>query len=93
MVSVQSMAKKMSAVFFAVSLLFASSVAEGVTEKGVADREAADTGEGLAAGIVSRADADIQIRRIKIMMATSRTDADTEIEQLEKLQKILHGQN
>lgn len=93
MVSLPKIANRMSALFFTVSILLASSVAEAVTantESGVAATEA---GEGLAVGIVARADADIQIRRIKIMMATSKTDTDSEIEQLEKLQKILHGQN
>lgn len=91
MASVRTILKKSSALMIATSLFVMSTVAEGVTPP--AAGEAEQSGEGLNAGIVSRADADIQIRRIKTMMATKKTDTDKDIEQLEKLQKILHGQN
>jgi hypothetical protein len=91
MASVRSLLKTGSAFMVATSLFVMSTVAEGVTPAAAGETEQA--GDGLSAGIVSRADADIQIRRIKTMMATKKTDTDKDIEQLEKLQKILHGQN
>ena len=93
MISMPKIANKISALFFTVSILLASSVAEGVTLNTDTSAAITEAGEGLTVGIVARADADIQIRRIKVMMAASKTDTDKEIEQLEKLQKILHGQN
>lgn len=91
MATVRSVLKKTSAALFAFSIFITASVAEGVTLT-AADVSESES-EGLSAGITARADADIQIRRIKTMMATKKTDTDKDIEQLEKLQKILHGQN
>jgi hypothetical protein len=88
--------KKLSAIFFAISILFASSVAEGADSKSIAQADATVSqisADAITSSVLMRADADIQIRRIKTFMASKKADADKEIEQLEKLQKILHGQN
>jgi hypothetical protein len=94
MASVQTVCKKLSALFFASTILLASSVAEGAatsTTSTVAESQIAQ--DSVTSGVLMRADAEIQIRRIKNFMASKKTDADKEIEQLEKLQKVLHGQN
>jgi hypothetical protein len=86
--------KKLSALFFASSILLASSVAEGAATSATATTEESQIAQdSVTSSVLMRADAEIQIRRIKNFMASKKTDADKEIEQLEKLQKVLHGQN
>lgn len=86
--------KKLSALFFAFTILLASSVAEGTTTPNIAaDQEFQISHDSVRSSVLLRADAEIQIRRIKNFMASKKSDADKEIEQLEKLQKVLHGQN
>ncbi len=93
MAVVLTVCKKISTLFFACSILLASSVAEGAAGSSTTTDEPQISLDSMTSNILMRADADIQIRRIKTFMASKKTDADKEIEQLEKLQKILHGQN
>jgi len=88
--------KKMTALFFASALFLASSVAEGATVRSITgngDSNNDISQDSVPSSVLMRADADIQIRRIKNFMAFKKSNTDKEIEQLEKLQKILHGQN
>ena len=94
MAVVQIVCKNLSAFFVASTILLASSVAEGAaTSSTAAAEESQISQDSVTSSVLLRADAEIQIRRIKNFMASKKTDADKEIEQLEKLQKVLHGQN
>jgi hypothetical protein len=94
MALVLTVCKKLSALFFASTILLASSVAEGAAKStSVTAAESQIAHDSVGSSVLMRADAEIQIRRIKNFIASKKTDADKEIEQLEKLQKVLHGQN
>jgi hypothetical protein len=86
--------RKLSALFVASTILLASSIAEGAeTHNTVVNVDARISQEAITSSVLLRADVEIQIRRIKNFMASKNSDAENEIEQLEKLQKVFHSQN
>ena len=65
------------------------------TALAVTGSEASTVGEEvnhLMTSVAERAEADVQIRRIKNLLLTQEIDGDAAFEELEKLQNSLRGQ-
>ena len=81
--------KTIKALFVALVLL-GSTNAYGVSSNATVT-DSADM-DHVTTSMAERAEADVQIRRIKSLLLTQEVDGDAAFEELEKLQKSLRGQ-
>ena len=82
---------KLLNITIAVAAITFSTLSFGVSEVSVV--KSPDELNHVTTDFAERAEAEVQIRRIKNMLITQIIDGDAAFEKLEKLQHSLHGSN
>ncbi len=86
------MRRFLSQALVAVALLLPANIASGVTRGDLVEQDTDDT-QAVTTGAAVRANADVQIRRVKGLLFSKSSEKvqDQAFERLQKLQKELRG--